>query len=140
MRVTASDYMSIEIYNKAYAFQLSLQQLFMIALLRTVILAVTDTSEGTETIPFADLINIIERNIDRLVAGGYRPSLMQDTMTWLGERHDLRALDYTDINRWFESMEMIQELIESISSRALITGNYTTGSDKTRQIIRAVNA
>jgi len=139
MRVTAVDFMSPELIGAAYGAQSDLRQLFEGLLSRAVTLAQPDVSAGIFTVPFPDLINIIERNIDALSANGYMPGDMQPTVEWQGELNDLRRLDYTDVNRWFESIELITGLAWAVSYRGLITGNYSTGSDRTRQIIRTVN-
>ena len=139
MRVTANDCMSPELIDEVYYAQDGLRQLFMDLLSRPVALAQPDTSASVYTIPFPDLINTIERNLDALSANGYKPGNMKPSVSWLGELNDLRRLDYTDVNRWFESVELITDLAWAVSYRGLITGNYSSGSDRTRQTLRTVN-
>ena len=105
---------------------------------RTVVISEPNTSQGTYTTPFPALINIIEQNLDAIAAGGYRPSDMLATVRWMGEQNDIVRLSYRDVNRWFESMRLIEELILGIGERLLITGAFSAGGDRTRQNIRTV--
>ena len=139
MRVTAEDYMTIEIFNTAFAQQENVRDMFFNMLQRIVNIDIPDTSKNIKTIPFPALINIIEQNIDILASEGYRPINMEDTIEWLGELKDERKFDYTDVNRWFESLELLEILIHGTVHRIPITGNFTTGSDRTRQVLRKVN-
>lgn len=139
MRVTADDYMTTEIIDMAYENQVYLKDKFLEMLGRIVLLSKPDTSKGIYTIPFADFINIIEENINALIRGGYIPSGMKNTVNWKGELNDLKRLSYLDINRWFETFEQLEKLIYSIVYRTLITGAFSTGNDRTRQLIRTVN-
>ena len=138
MRVTPNDNMTIEIYNEAYTRQISVSQLFYNLLQRSVSLIEPNTTPGLLTVPFAALINIIERNIDTLAADGYMPQEMKSTRNWQGGENDDPRLSYFDVNRWFESMELLERLIHGIANRRLITGTYSTGGDRTRQTLRTV--
>lgn len=139
MRVTANDYMTPDIIDGAYNEQQRLRRLFFDLIQRIVELSEPDTALGNHTIPYPTLINVVERNIDKLTAGGYRPSNMQNTVDWKGELNDLVRFSYRDVNRWFETFEQLEGLIYSIVYRGLITGNFSTGNDRTRQIIRSVD-
>jgi hypothetical protein len=142
MRVSANDYLSVEIFEAAYAAQEQMRLLLIRLIQRYVIIVKPDTSLHIKTIPFPALINIIENNIETLTSGGYTPSNMEPTVQWLGERFDIRNLNHTDVNRWFISMEQLEQLLYSIAYRGLITGNFTPntsyGQFRTRQIIRTV--
>lgn len=138
MRVTANDFMTTDIIDEVYRVQEELRLKMLELINRIVYITKPNTTAKTLTIPFPELINIIERNIDAFTIGGYMPSDMQPTVNWQGELFDLRRLDYTDVNRWFESIELLTELIESIETRSLITGTFATGNDRTRQLIRSV--
>jgi hypothetical protein len=131
--------MSTYIIDAAYDAQNALRGLFADLLSRDIRLTKPNTGAGVFTIPFPDLINVIERNIDALSAGGYRPGDMAPTMNWQGELNDARRLDYTDVNRWFESAELITDLVWAIGARGLITGRFSTGDNRTRQILKSVN-
>ncbi len=139
MRVTANDYMTTDIIDEAYRAQDELRLLMLQLLSRIVTLSTPDTSKKELTIPFPNLINTIERNIDALSSGGYASSDMEPTVVWHGELNDLRRLSYLDVNRWFESIEKMTELVYSINYRGLVTGKFTTGNNRTRQAVRSVN-
>jgi hypothetical protein len=134
----ASDYLTTDVIDNVYAAQYAIVNKYMRVLNRIVYITRPDTSKGVYTIPFPEFINVIERNIDALTAGGYMPLGMGKTVDWMGELFDLRRLDYTDVNRWFESAEMIDILIDSIADRTPLTGNCTAGGDRTRQLLRTV--
>lgn len=138
MRVIATDYMSTDIINEAYRVQENLRLEMLELINRIVYITKPNTTAGILTMPFPELINIIERNIDAFTVGGYMPPDMQPTVDWKGEFFDMRRLSYIDVNRWFETIERISALIKSIESRALITGKFATGNDRMRQIIRSV--
>jgi len=136
--VTAVDFMRLEYIVNAVANQHEVASLFFSALDRRVVIHDPDMSAGAYTIPFPDLVNIIEDNITALSAGGYRPPDMEPTRHWLGEDSDAPFLSYRDVNRWYVSSEQLAALIEAISKRLLITGTFTAGSNRTRQLIRSV--
>lgn len=139
MRVTPQDYMTTDILDEAYSEQLRLKRLFFDLIQRVVTLSTPDTTQGVYTIPFPSLINIVEQNINALIAGGYRPSNMQNTVDWKGELNDLVRFSYRDVNRWFETFEQLEQLIYSIVYRGLVAGNFSAGNDRTRQILRTVD-
>jgi len=74
---------------------------------RPVTLLRLDLSAGIATVPTPQFINVIEQNLLRL-AGNPRPAGMQGTRNWLGEDRDWRWLNYRDVNRWFESLEILR--------------------------------
>lgn len=63
-------------------------------------------SAGISTIPTADFINQIERRLDAL-AGQSPPQGWQGTKTWRGGNGDNNWLDFSDINRWFNNLEIL---------------------------------
>ena len=138
MRVTANDYMSIEIFGQAYGYQERLRLLFFDLIQRVVHLAAPGTAAGEYTIPFPALVNVIERNIDTLHSGGYRPAGARNTATWLGEYSDEIRFTYQDVNRWFETFEQLEALIYCVAYRSLRTGTFTSGINYNRQLIRTV--
>jgi len=79
--------------------------------------------------------NAIERNLDALADDGYRPQDMQDTTTWelQGEQYTGRFLSHFDVNRWFISIELLEELIENTANNLLVTGTYTSSTNRDRQ-------
>lgn len=141
MRVTANNYLTLGLLGEVWNHQLDLQNLFLLELQRLVVLTTPDTSAQEATIPFCSLINIIERNIDTFAAHGFRHPSMQNTVTWLGGLADTRRLDFTDVNRWFESVELIGDVVEGASQRLMRCGvsRAISGLPKNQQIIRTVN-
>lgn len=137
MRVTSDDFLTTDLLDIVWYEQEKLRLIMLDVLGRLVTIQKPDTSAGVYTVPFPSLINIIERNLDRFTEGGYYPLTMEPTVTWKGEFNDLRRLSYLDVNRWFISIELLTELTYSIGFRSLITGNFTTGNDRTRQVIRS---
>ncbi len=138
-KLTSTDTLKIEYITKLFQMQLLIQEIFLDTLGRNIDLTQIDTSKGEYTIPYPSFINVIERNLDALVANGYRPSTMRPTRTWLGETKDLPRLNnLDDVNRWFETLQLLEQLIISISQRTPVTGVCIVGSDRTRQVIRTV--
>jgi hypothetical protein len=99
-------------------------------------IAAPDVSQGVYAIPFASYVNRIENALVKLTAGGFYPAGMIPPTVWKGELEDERFLDFNDVNRWFDSLRQIEDLIRAAKARALITGNYFTGGDRTRQVLR----
>ena len=64
------------------------------------------------TFPTPAFFNIIERNIG-ILALGNEPQGLPPTRTWYGENRDNPRMDYRDINRWYESLDMIEREIIS---------------------------
>jgi hypothetical protein len=94
--------------------------------------------QGEYTPAYPPLINIIERNLDRLCEGGYRTAGAGPSVTWRGELADNPRLSCRDVNRWFGACAALAETYERTASGAVITGAAACGGDKTRQIIRRV--
>ena len=138
MTYTAQDYLTIDIIDKVYDEQLTLQELMVVLLDRRVELVKVDTSKGVYTIPYPELINTIEYNIDLLSAGEYRPQGMQSTVVWQGGFADARRLSYMDVNRWFDSISKITELVYSMVYNSFITNTYYTGTNRVKQMVRTV--
>ena len=65
-----------------------------------------DLSQGIATLPTAGFINEIERRLDAS-AGSSPPQGWQATKTWLGGNRDDRWLDFNDVNRWFDNLNLI---------------------------------
>lgn len=89
--------------------------------------------------PFPSLINTIERNIDSFTALGYTSDEMEKTVLWKGELNDRVRFSYKDVNRWFKSCDILTAITHSATDWAVITGNFTSGNNRIRQIIRTVN-
>ena len=69
-------------------------------------LVLPEVVRGTLTVPTAEFVNRIERNIDSL-ARDIR-HMVPATKTWLGEDRDAEFLSYKDVNRWAESLGIIR--------------------------------
>ncbi len=132
--VGPNSYMDISFVEQAWEWLCYLKGLMLVCLDRDVSLAEIDVSLGVYTIPFPDYINLIEHNIDILTQDGYIPDKMKATVKWLGETKDLHRLDYTDVNRWFDSFKQIVALVFSIRDRVVRTETFCSGDDRTRQL------
>ena len=96
MTFIADDFLEVAVLER-------LNELFAeVAGLRGVALTPLDLSRGTATVPTASFINTIERNLEQLGAAG--------TKVWLGEDSDAVWLDYRDVNRWFNSLELLRRI------------------------------
>ena len=93
---------------------------------RSVILERIDLSKGFGTIPFAGLVNIIERNT-RLLAGADTIAGMQPTVTWSGGFYDMRRLSFGDVNRWFHTLQLLHRFILGMIPSQFETGSWETG-------------
>lgn len=100
-RFTGDDFMSHEIIAELN------RQMQELALMRGVSIISLATGQGILMGATIHFFNSIERNIDAL-AGSSPPMGMQPTRTWLGEYNDVPLLSYRDVNRWFESVELIR--------------------------------
>jgi len=139
MEYTPNDCLTTGIIDAVYQGQAALSQLFHELLSRNVLVTQPDTSAGVYTIPFADFINIIECNIGALTANGYTPDGMKPAINWRGELADLHRLDYSDVNRWFDSTGQIEAMVRGVAARLLITGTFASGTDRTRQLFSRGN-
>ena len=124
--VTALDSLEIWMIDKAKRYQERLRILVLEYIGRNVILEEIDVARGHRTIPFAEYINAIERNLKNLV-GTDVPEHMVSTVTWHGELLDDRRLDYTDVNRWFNIMYLLRNLLETFSRRFITTAKFYSG-------------
>ncbi|MDR1210439.1 MAG: hypothetical protein LBK41_09045 [Clostridiales bacterium] len=137
MRFTADDYLEICVMDELNGRFADAAALFASELSRRVAILALDTSGGIYTVPFAEYINVIEDNLRRLTANGYYPQGMEAPKTWAGEDGDMKFLDYRDVNRWFESVRLVEEMTRGIAGRLLRTGTFASGSGRTRQVVRA---
>jgi hypothetical protein len=138
-RVDATAFMSIELFGEILASAERLRLLMREHFNRQIVFNSTNISAGIGTVPLPQLINALERNLDLLAQGGYGAGEMQPTKTWHGETNDTQRLDYTDVNRWIETVDLIDRVINGIVARMPITGRSMTTGDRNSQIIRRVN-
>ena len=104
-RFTADDFLNIEDFRQIE------DEIAKIANKRGVLVQPLDLSQGVATIPMASFINIIEKNISALTEGLSIDGL-EPTKTWMGEDGDENWLDYKDVNRWFDTLEIIRAYIK----------------------------
>lgn len=133
--VTPEDFLEINILEKVYEHQQYLKELIFENLKQNIILTNIDLSNGIRTIPFPDLINKIEQNLE-VLSINYKELGIPGTVEWLGGILDHRLLDYTDVNRWFKIMRLLEEMIIMIPQRIPVTGTFRTGVNRTRQIVK----
>jgi hypothetical protein len=139
--LTPSDYWKYEYLPLAYQHQVYLQGLLLLYLGTRVTLLPLDLSRGDDTILFGknnlyeSPTNVIENNLDILWTTWNAPDRLP-TVEWLGLYRDPHLLDYTDVNRWFEQMILLEGLITASPQRMLITGTHRTGNNRTRQVLR----
>jgi len=139
MRVTKSDYLTVEVMNFVLDGLAGVKRLLGEVFDVHVSLALCETPVEVGTVPFPKLINALERDLDKLAATGFDGGAMQERMTWYGEFFDRRRLDYTDVNRWLQSIELMNEVIASMAARWVRTSGSTIVSvDINRQLIRSV--
>ena len=133
--LTAEDFMSIDHMRQLNAEFESLEDLRKRIFGTDAGITLINVAQGTQTIPTPQFINIIERNIDTLT--GATPLYgMEPTKTWLGESRDLEFLNYKDVNRWFESLNLIRASLMGRGYDFKVTGSFYVGSNKLRQKIR----
>lgn len=135
-KIAAQDFMTVDILAEIGLEQEKLRELMKELIDREVSLTQADLSKGNYTMPFPSLINIVERNFDRFMAGGYVSSEMGKTVVWKGELNDRPRFSYKDVNRWFESCEILTAIAHSVANWAVITGNFASGDNRIRQLIR----
>ncbi len=68
--------------------------------------ALEDWDMAAEPLPYPDRINRVERNLAFLIGTFAAPGINK-TVVWHGEMKDDRRLDYTDVNRWFETVKQL---------------------------------
>ena len=136
--LTPEDYMKLEYVENACVEQERLKDLMLSVFDREVSLLEIGETEEENTIPYPEFINIIENNISILTANGYIPLNMEPVRKWLGEFNDIKPFSYRDVNRWFASFKKIEEMIMGSSKRLLVTGMFSSGDSRERQLL-AIN-
>ena len=133
-RLTSSDFLEMWMIQRVKAYQEQLRLLVLEYIGRNVVLEDIDVSLGSRTVPFAEYINVIERNLKNLV-GTDVPEHMVSTLTWHGELRDDRRLDYNDVNRWFDIMRLLRDLLQTFSNRFMSTGRFHCGVSPDLQML-----
>ena len=101
---------------------------------RVVRLEEIELTAGFGTVPFADFINIIERNT-RVIMGADTVTGMRPTVTWRGGFYDMRRLSYTDVNRWFHTLQLLHRVILGMIPTEFETGGWETGAHLEHQMM-----
>ena len=132
---TADDFFEIEDVGRVIAAQRRCADLLRDFMGVDVHLIGVNTNMGTLTVPLVGFISAIEANF-RALTQRNQPAAMQPCVTWLGERRDARFFDYTDVNRWFETCELIEDMILGRGQNLRVAGTYCAGSNHTAQMVR----
>ena len=130
----ATTCLNLWIINLALEYQKQLRDIVQEYLDRNVYLDEYDMSKGIETIPYRQLLNTIENNLRMLVATDITPD-MEPMRFWYGGVRDEKFLDFADVNRWFETMNLLIRFINTMSIRYLETNVFYTGVDPDFQVI-----
>jgi hypothetical protein len=114
-------YLEVWIIELALAYQKELQRLVLKYLDRNVFLELPDLSKGDRIVLTREIFNAVETNLKNLVATDVQP-LMQFTKIWYGGIKDEKYLDYADVNRWFETINLLNKYIISLQKRYIEAG------------------
>jgi hypothetical protein len=120
------------IIELVFEYQTQLKDFVLQYIGRNVILEQWDLI--AEPLPFADRIGRIERNLRALVGTDITAGMIK-TVDWHGELKDDRRLDFTDVNRWFEIINLMYKLIIILQQRYMVTGTFYTGQNPDFQIL-----
>jgi len=129
----ANTHLSVQIIERVFEYQEQLRDLVHMHLDRNVFLVEYDLTGDIRTIPFRELFNAIETNLNHLVATNFVPG-MEFTKIWRGGLADDQFLDYTDVNRWFETMYLLFRYIQSRQPRYLEANAFHLGMNPDHQI------
>jgi len=129
----ANTALTIQIIELVFEYQDLLRGLVLEHLDRNVFLAEYDITGDIRTIPFKELLNAIETNLNHLVATDFTPG-MEFTKIWRGGIADEKFLDYTDVNRWFATIQLLYRYIQSLQVRYYETNAYYLGMNPDHQI------
>ena len=138
-RVTRNDFLTIELFEEILNAMEQLRQLMEREFNKRTLFNAVDVSAGRGTVPLPQLINALERNLDLLAHGGFGGGQMQPTVTWHGETNDQRRLSFEDVNRWLESLQIMNNVVSGILARQFAVRNDVyCGNNRTRQKFRNI--
>jgi len=123
-----------QIIDLVFQYQEQLRHLVLVYLDRNVFLEEFDMTGDIRTIPWKELFNAIETNLNHLVATDFVPG-MEFTKIWRGGVEDSKFLDYTDVNRWFATIQLLYRFIQSLQVRYYETNAFYLGMNPDHQII-----
>jgi hypothetical protein len=122
----ATTTLEVSILRLVFNYQRELQRLVLKYLDRNVFLMLPDLSEGMKIVYTREIFNAIEANLKSLVATDIQPA-MEFTKIWYGGSRDEKLLDYTDVNRWFKTIQLLNNYIISLQRRYLESGAFACG-------------
>ena len=134
---TAADYLRLEDLQGLYAKQQAAAEMFRETLTRDIPLEAPDLSQGAYTPAYPALFNVLEGNLRRLYEG-FRTAQMQEARVWRGVEQDKPRLSAADANRWFETLELMRQQMETMCVRMPVTGMCNAGMNRELQHVRRV--
>jgi hypothetical protein len=126
--------LEISIMRLVFRYQEELRELVLKYLDRNVFLEYYDLSDDIKTIPYKELFNAVEHNLKNLVATNITPE-MEFTKIWRGGLLDEKRIDYSDVNRWFKTIQLLNKYIISLQKRYLESGVFYCGVNPDFQVI-----
>ena len=118
-------FLDVETLERLWRYQSEIARLILIYLGRTIHLEYFNIS-GFKQMPFAEVINIIERN-NRLILGADTVQGIIPMVIWYGGLLDHRRLSFLDVNRWFLTIRLLHRFIMGFAPRDFTTGDWETG-------------
>ena len=118
-------FLDVETLERLWLYQNEIVRLILIYLGRTVHLEPFYIG-GVKQMPFAEVINIIERN-NRLIVGADAVQGIMPIVVWRGGLLDHRRLSFLDVNRWFLTIELLYRHILGLMPTDFTTGDWETG-------------
>jgi len=134
--LTAKDYMKIDYIYMLNDEMINLREIAVQIFDNFMPFRMVPAISGEASVVTVDHINQIELAIGDLAAI-LRPAGLKPTRLWLGENSDNPLLDYTDVNRWFESFAVLRQALMGRGHDFKRCGSYTAGQNRVRQIVRA---
>ena len=124
------------IISRVFEYQQILRQIILKYLYRNTFLDLPDfnTFGIDNSPPFRTLYNMVENNLRLLIATDIVWGI-QLTKIWHGWTLDERPLDYTDINRWFQTLQLHLRYIKALQRRYFLTNTFLTGVPSLHQAI-----
>ena len=118
-------FLDVETLERLWRYQNEIVRIILEYLGRTIHLEPFNIS-GFKEMPFAEIINIIERN-NRLIAGADTVQGIRPMVIWRGGLLDHRRLSFLDVNRWFLTIDLLHRHIMGLVPRDFTTGDWETG-------------
>jgi hypothetical protein len=123
-----------EIFQLVFRYQQELRLLVLEHLHRNTFLELADLSEGETIIPPAEMFNMVETNLRNLVAADVPQGLEVFHGIWRGWTADERPPDFTDVNRWFRTIQLMNSLMLAVQPQFLTTNFFVLGAELPHQV------